>query len=141
MCYAFQENVAKNWEILKDVQFHVQRTKRNSWEYDCCWKIREDHAMKQTVHVRFHFCWYFCNQKFTVLISRNMAVSNVNKKDLALEDSIFVKEIISARKHNTPWLLWTIFSYQKSVQKTLMWGKTESPDEVVRWVTFKKIAL
>ena len=56
------------------------KTTKHSLGVKCCWKFREYHAAKQTVHVRFHFCWYFCNQKFTVLISRNMAVNNVKKK-------------------------------------------------------------
>ena len=33
--YSFRENVAQLWRILKD----VQRTKRNSWEINCCWKV------------------------------------------------------------------------------------------------------
>ena len=56
--------------------------------------------MKQTVHVRFHFYSYFCNQKFTTLLLRNMPVSNVKKKNLVFEDSILLKELIPVTQRN-----------------------------------------
>ena len=89
--YSFQENVAQLWRILKDVQI----TKRNSWEINCCWKIRQNQAMEQIVHVRFHFYSYFCNQKFTSLLSHNMSVSNVQKKKLSVRGFHFAQRTYS----------------------------------------------
>ena len=93
--YSFRENVAQLWRILKD----VQRTKRNSWEINCCWKIRQNQAMKQTVHVRFYFYSYFCNQKFTALLSQHVG-QQCKEKNLVFEDSILLKELIPVTQRN-----------------------------------------
>ena len=60
--------------------------------------FRKDLATEYTILVVLFFfsLKYICNQKFRLLISKNMAVSIVKEKNVVFKNSNFLKELIPA---------------------------------------------
>ena len=74
---------AECWKMYKE-----QETFIGSWNLLKDWK---DYATERTMDVLYHFCWNFCNQRFKMLISKNMAVRNIQEKTYVFEDSILLR--------------------------------------------------